>query len=46
MEDIGRRLLVSVGLAEDAATSAMIEQAIEANGAFIARLEAIRDQLN
>ncbi len=41
MEDIGMRLLKAVGLAEDAMTPAMIGQAIEANDAFIARLERI-----
>jgi hypothetical protein len=46
MEDLGRTLLQSIGLAEDLITPAMIQTAIEANNAFIARLEAIRDQLN
>ncbi len=41
MEDIRMRLLKAVGLAEDAMTPAMIGQAIEANDAFIARLERI-----
>jgi hypothetical protein len=46
MEDLGRTLLQSIGLAEDLITPAMIQAAIEANNAFIAHLEAIRDQLN
>jgi hypothetical protein len=44
MEEISRKLLQSVGLAEDLITPAMIQAAIEANDVFIARLEAIRDQ--
>jgi hypothetical protein len=44
MQEIGLNLLKSVGLPEDAATEAQIEQAIAANDAFIARLEAIRDR--
>ena len=42
MQDIGRKLLQSVGLASPDAVS--VAAAIEANDAFIARLEAIRDQ--
>jgi hypothetical protein len=39
--DIGRKLLVQVGVPEDAMTDSMIEQAAEANEAFVDRLEAI-----
>jgi hypothetical protein len=42
MNDIGERLLISVGLARPTPTA--IEQAIEANNVFVARLEEIRDQ--
>jgi hypothetical protein len=42
MHDIGKRLLISVGLAQP--TSEAINAAIEANNDFVARLEAIRDQ--
>jgi len=41
MEDIGRKLMQSVGIREP--SDDLIQQAIEANDAFIARLEAIRD---
>jgi len=41
MQDIGRKLLQSVGFASPDDVS--IQAAIEANDAFIARLEAIRD---
>jgi hypothetical protein len=41
MQDIGRKLLQSVGFALP--DDASIQAAIEANDAFIARLEAIRD---
>jgi hypothetical protein len=41
MQDIGRKLLQSVGFEEPDDVS--IQAAIEANDAFIARLEAIRD---
>jgi hypothetical protein len=41
MEEVGRRLLQSVGLTEP--TDEQIEQAIAANDKFIARLEAIRE---
>jgi len=41
MQDIGRKLLQSVGFASPDDPS--IQAAIEANNAFIARLEAIRD---
>jgi hypothetical protein len=42
MQDIGERLLRSVGLASPSAEA--ISAAIEANDAFVARLEAIRDE--
>jgi hypothetical protein len=41
MQDIGRKLLQSVGLASP--DDASIQAAIEANDAFVGRLEAIRD---
>ena len=41
MQDIGRKLLQSVGFREPDDIS--IQAAIEANDAFIERLEAIRD---
>jgi len=41
MQDIGRKLLQAVGLASP--DDASIQAAIEANDAFIARIEAIRD---
>ena len=41
MQDIGRKLMQSVGLREP--DDDCIQAAIEANDAFIARLEAIRD---
>src|SRR5215472_11249625 len=41
MQDIGRKLLQSVGLSEP--NDASIAAAIEANDAFVERLEAIRD---
>jgi hypothetical protein len=41
MHDIGRKLLQSMGLREPDDVS--IQAAIEANDAFIKRLEAIRD---
>jgi hypothetical protein len=44
MQDIGRKLLCSVGTVDDTITDDMVELAIEANDAFIARLEAIRDR--
>jgi hypothetical protein len=44
MEDIGRKLLQSVGLDENAMTDDMVELAIQANDSFIAALEAIRDR--
>ena len=36
--DIGKKLLVQVGVPEDAMTDSMIEQAAEANEAFVDRL--------
>jgi hypothetical protein len=39
--DIGRKLLGQVGVPEDAMTDSMIEQAAEANVAFVDRLELI-----
>jgi hypothetical protein len=42
MHDIGKRLLISMGLAQP--TAEAIAAAIEANDAFVARLEAIRDE--
>jgi hypothetical protein len=42
MEEIGRLLLKSVGCAEDAMSDGIVEQAIQANDVFIARLEQIR----
>jgi hypothetical protein len=44
MQEIGLKLLKSVGVDEAAATDDMIEAAIVANDKFIARLEAIRDK--
>jgi hypothetical protein len=41
MEEVGRKLLQSIGLIEP--TDEQIEAAIEANDKFVARLEAIRD---
>ena len=41
MQEIGLKLLKSVGCPEGAATDEMIEQAVEANDEFIARLSAI-----
>jgi hypothetical protein len=41
MEDIGRKLLQSVGVDENAATPSMIEAAIAANDAFIEQLTRI-----
>jgi hypothetical protein len=42
MQDIGRKLLQSVGFASP--DDASIQAAIEANDVFIARLEVIRDK--
>ena len=42
MNDIGKRLLISIGLAEPPAEA--INAAIQANDAFVSRLEAIRDE--
>jgi len=41
MQEIGLKLLKSVGCPEGAATDEMIEQAVEANDEFVARLPAI-----
>jgi hypothetical protein len=43
MEEIGRKLLQSVGGDDATLTDDMIAQAVAANDAFIAKLEAIRD---
>jgi hypothetical protein len=43
MNDIGRRLLLSVGLAEPH-DDPSIREALEAKDDFIGRLEAIRDR--
>jgi hypothetical protein len=43
MEELGRKLLLSVKAPDDAITAQMIADTIEANDAFIAKLEAIRD---
>ena len=43
MEEIGRKLLQSVGGHDGTLTDDMIAQAVAANDAFIAKLEAIRD---
>lgn len=42
MDDIGERLLISVGLAQPDGHA--VAKAIEANNQFVARLEAIRDE--
>jgi hypothetical protein len=39
--DIGKKLLAQVGVPEEAMTESMIEQAAEANEAFVDRLEMI-----
>jgi hypothetical protein len=43
MQDIGRKLLQSVGLSSP--DDASVAAAIEANDAFVAALEAIRDRV-
>ena len=43
MEEIGLRLLKSIGMEEEDVTAAMISEAIAANERFIARLEEIRN---
>jgi hypothetical protein len=43
VDDIGRKLLEEVGVAEVAMTDDMIARAIEANEAFIARLQEIAE---
>jgi hypothetical protein len=42
MQDIGRELLKSVGCNEEAMSDGVVEEVIEANDVFIAKLEAIR----
>ena len=44
MQDIGRKLLQSVGADDVTLTDDLIAQAVAANDAFIAQLEAIRDK--
>src|SRR5262249_55704385 len=44
MQDIGLKLLKSVGVQDAVVTDEMVQAAIEANNAFIATLEAIRDR--
>jgi hypothetical protein len=41
MADVGARLLKSIGFEDDAITEPMVEAALEANSAFIARFEQI-----
>jgi hypothetical protein len=43
LSDIGRRLLASVGADESTLSEQQIAEAVEANDAFTAQLEAIRD---
>ena len=43
MQELGVKLLKAVGLSEVEMTEDMVAQAIEANNAFRAQLEAIRD---
>jgi len=43
MPDVARKLLESVGCDEALVSDQMIEEALAANDAFIARLQAIRD---
>src|SRR5262245_44759912 len=43
MEDIGLKLLKSVGVPDAVITDEMVQAAIAANNEFITRLEAIRD---
>jgi|SRR5262249_7307639 hypothetical protein len=43
LQEIALKLLESVGVNANDATDEMIKEAMEANNAFIARLEAIRD---
>jgi hypothetical protein len=43
LQEIGLKLLESVGVNANDATDDMVKQAMEANDAFSARLEAIRD---
>ena len=44
MNDIGARMLKSVGADESVVTDDMIAQAIRVHDEFVARLEAIRDR--
>ena len=44
MQDIGLKLLKSVGVPDAVVTDEMVQAAIDANNAFIATLEAIRDR--
>jgi hypothetical protein len=44
MQDIGRKLLQSVGADDATLTDDQIAQAVACNDAFIAKLEAIRDR--
>src|SRR5262249_4510746 len=44
MEEIGKKLMQSVGMDERIISPEMVQAAIEANNAFIAQLEAIRDR--
>ena len=44
MQDIGLKLLKSVGMPDAAITDELVQAAIDANNAFIAQLEAIRDR--
>ena len=44
MQEIGKKLMQSVGVDERLITAEMVQAAIEANNTFIAQLEAIRDR--
>jgi hypothetical protein len=44
MQDLGRKLLKSVGCDDSTITDSMIDEAIIANDVFVARLEEIRDR--
>ena len=44
MQDIGKKLMQSVGMDERTITAEMVQAAIDANNEFIAQLEAIRDR--
>src|SRR5262249_27662863 len=43
MQDIGKKLMQSVGMDERTITAEMVQAAIDANNEFIAQLEGIRD---